>query len=375
MAVDSKTIRVFHLIKGFGRGGAETLLEQSLRYVHGNRFHYGFGYFLPWKNALVPSMESAGAEVYCFNRKNAASIFLSVPALSKFLRQWNADLLHCHLPLAGIVGRLAARADSLPVVYTEHNVLERYHSWTRRANLLTWNLQKHVIAVSHEVSSSIGLHAGKSVPVTVVQNGIPVDLFSPTGFDRARIRNQWGIPDQSPLIGTVAVFRAQKDLHTWLEAARILNRLHPDTHYMIVGDGQLREEIHDFARLLNLNEVVHFTGLQENVAPYYSAMDIYMSSSIFEGLPLTILEAMAMRLPVVATSVGGIPEVVNEGETGFLVAPRSPQPLADKLSILLDQPDLRKQMGDKARTVAEERFSMERMVRHLEEIYIEVLGG
>jgi glycosyltransferase involved in cell wall biosynthesis len=367
-------IRIFHLIKGLGRGGAETLLNEGFSFIDHERFLCTYGYFLPWKNALVSSLQNKGAEVICFNRKNALGMMMSVPAIAKLLHEKKVDMVHCHLPLAGIAGRLAARFSRIPVIYTEHNVMERYHPWTRRANLWSWKLQKAVVAVSEEVKSSILAHAGNSVPVTVVPNGIPVDSFSSAPNDRADSRERSAIPAKAPVIGTVAVFRKQKDLPTWLRAARLIRDRYPDTHFLIVGDGPLKADAESIARSLRLDNVVHFPGIQENVKPYYAAMDIYMNSSIFEGLPLSLLEAMAMKLPVVATEVGGMPEVIINGKTGFLVPPHSPEALAKQICLLLSNEEMRHQFGQEGRFLVEERFSMKRMVRQLEDLYLEFLN-
>ena len=368
-----KTYRIFHLIKSLGRGGAEVLLGEGLGYADRSRFQYGYGYFLPWKNALVPSLEKGGASVVCFNRRHFPSMLISTRRVAQFLKEWGADLIHCHLPLAGVIGRLAARSASIPVVYTEHNVMERYHPWTRRLNLMTWKMQDQVVAVSREVGDSIRSHAGTSVPVLVVQNGVPVDSFVPSMEQRASIRRELAIPEESPVVGMVAVFRPQKDLKRWLESARLIRNAFPSAHFLMVGDGPLMKEVRATAEDLRLADVTHFVGLQPEIRPYLSAMDAYMSSSLFEGLPLSLLEAMAMKLPVVATSVGGVPEVIVDGRTGYIVPPGSPEMLAEKICLLLSNEQMRHDFGLAGRSVIEERFSMNRMVQQLEDLYVSLI--
>jgi Glycosyltransferase len=365
--------RIFHLIKSLGRGGAETLLSNGLQYANHERFEYGYGYFLPWKNAIVPSLQQEGAEVICFNSRRVPTILLSVPAVARFLKHWKADLLHCHLPVAGVVGRLAARLSGIPVVYTEHSVMEQYHPWTRRMNLLTWKMQDYVIAVSKQVSASIAANAGSRVPVQVVQNGIPVDRFIRSPEDAKRIRVELNIPENAVVVGTVAVFRPVKDLNGWLKAARIIKDQHKNAHFLMVGDGPLFKVIRSTATELGLDDAVHFVGLQQNVSPYFSAMDVYASSSQLEGLPLSLLEAMAMNLPVVATAVGGIPEAVKDDKTGFLVSPGDPAALAGKICILISNDRLRQEFGQAGRARIEESFSMKRMIEDLEQIYSTIL--
>jgi len=367
------TFRIFHLIKGLGRGGAETLLSEGLSFADRDRFTYGYGYFLPWKNALLHSIREKGAEVTCFECRHPAAILMSVPRLVKLFRERHIDLVHCHLPLAGVVGRLAARFCGIPVVYTEHNVMERYHPWTRRLNLWTWRQQRCVVAVSEDVKLSIEAHAGNSVPVTVVQNGIAVSSFQTSIQEGSDVRKNYSIPPEVPIVGTVAVLRKQKDFSTWLQAARLIRDRHPDAHFLIVGDGPVKNEMQLEAQTLGLSGSVHFTGIQEKVMPYLSAMDLYMNSSIFEGLPLALLEAMAMKLPVVATSVGGMPEVIQDQRTGFLVPCRAPEALAQRVSSLLSDKEMRIKFGLAGRMVVEERFSMERMMRRLEDLYLQIL--
>ncbi len=366
-------IRVFHLIKGLGRGGAEMLLAQGLRFADRGRFTYGYGYFLPWKDAMVSSLEEQGAEVTCFRARHNIEVLLSARNVAAHLKGWNADLLHCHMPMAGAVGRVAGKLAGVPVVYTEHNKMERFHPLTRWLNLATWSLQEKVIAVSADVASSIRSYADSRVPLEVVLNGVDVQHFSRERVDPAAVREQWRIPAAAPVIGTVAVFRVQKQLQDWLQAAKLLLERHPDAHFLLVGDGPQREELVALARSLGLETRVHFPGLQPEVRPYLAAMDIYMMSSIFEGLPVAMLEAMAMRCTVVATSVGGIPEVIRASENGFLVEPERPDLLVQVADALLSSPEVMRRVGAVGRRTVEERFGMHRMARELENLYFEVL--
>jgi len=366
-------MRVLHLIKGLGLGGAENLLLAAARHRGDGGVLYEVGYFLPWKNALVEPIRSAGAPVTCFPARTGAGVVLRAPAVASHLRSREIDLVHCHLPLAGVAGRLAGRLAHVPVVYTEHNVMERYHPLTRLANLWTWRLQEQVVAVSAEVAGSIARHAGSAVPVRVVTNGVPVDRLRPDPEAGAAVRGRLGIPAGAPVVGQVAVFRRQKRLDLWLRAAEAVRRRHPDARFLLVGDGPLRSEVETLARGPALEGAVHLPGLQEEVGPYLAAMDVLMVSSEFEGLPLVVLEAMAMEVPVAATAVGGIPEAVADGETGRLVPAGDAGALAAAVAGLLADAELRRALGRAARRRVAERFSTERMVVELETLYREVL--
>ena len=370
-----RRIRVFHLIKGLGRGGAELLLLQALRCGDRARFQYGFGYFLPWKDAVVAELEAEGGEVTCFHAGGNLAILRSTRRVARHLEAWGADLLHCHLPLAGVVGRRAGRRAGVGVVYTEHNTQERYRFLTRTLNALTWRRQDHVIAVSEGVAASIAARMGSAVPVTVVPNGIDVERFRPQPEEREAMRRRLGIEPGAPVVGTVAVFRVQKALHDWLAAARLVLQRRPDARFLLVGDGPLRAELEAAASAEGLSGSVRFAGLQDDVRPFLAAMDAYLMTSIFEGLPVALLEAMAMERPVVVTPVGGIPEVVRPDENGVLVPAGSPERAAEAVLALLADPERAARLARSARRTIAEGFGARAMVRRVEAIYEEVLSG
>lgn len=370
----TRPLRVLHVIKGLGRGGAERLLVDGYAAADPGRVTLSYGYFLPWKDAFVPELRGLGAEVTCYEAPTAAAILGAAATLARHVRRWRADLVHAHLPLAGVAARLAGALCRVPVVYTEHNLQERYHPLTRRANLATWRLQAHALAVSAEVAASAERHAGRRVPLQVVTNGVPLERFAPRPVEGAAVRARLGIAPEAPVVGTVVVFRPQKRLDLWLEAASAIRRELPSARFLIVGDGPARAELERRRRDLDLTDTVHLVGLQEDVRPYLAAMDVYLMSSDFEGLPIALLEAMAMGLPPVVTSVGGVPEVVST-DCGLLVGPGDPLALARATLGLLRDPGPRESLGRAARRRVEERFGTSRMQAELCEVYERVAAG
>jgi glycosyltransferase involved in cell wall biosynthesis len=368
----AEPLRVFHLIKSLGRGGAEVLLLEGLRLADRKHFHYGYGYFLPWKDAMVASLAEQGGDVRCFTAKNNVAILLSAQRVAQHLRNWRADVLHCHLPIAGAVGRLAGRLAGVPVVYTEHNTLERYHRLTRRLNLSTWRWQNRVIAVSANVASSLRRRAVPGVRVQVVPNGVDVEHFDRAWVDGASVRAKLGIPAKVPVVGTVAVFREQKRLADWLEAARLIRQRQSDAHFLLVGDGPERERLRARALELHIDDVTHFAGAQSDVRPFLAATDVFLISSLFEGLPVALLEAMSMQCGIVSTAVGGIPEVVRHRSNGLLVDAGHPMLLAEAAVQMIRSPALRADYARAARQTVIDGFSLQRMTRQLERTYVEV---
>jgi glycosyltransferase involved in cell wall biosynthesis len=367
------SIHVCHLIKGLGRGGAEGLLPQLVR-AGGGEVGYSVGYFLPWKDALAGDVEAAGARVRCFGARSNAALLASVPRVARWLREEGADLVHAHLPLAGVAARLAGRLAGVPVVYTEHNLQERYHPWTRRANRWTWRLQERAVAVSDEVAASIRRHLGTRVPVVVVRNGIEVGRPAPPPERLAELRRRLDLPAGAPVVGTVAVLRLQKRLDLWLEAARRVLAARPETRFLVVGDGPLRGGLEAEAARLGIAPAVRFAGLQEDVPSFLALLDLFLMSSEFEGLPLALLEAMAAGVAVVATAVGGIPEVLGRDGAGVLVPFGDPAALADAVLALLADPPRRERLAAAGRRRVEAGFGIGRMARELGSVYREVVA-
>jgi L-malate glycosyltransferase len=369
-----KPIRVFHLIKSLGRGGAETLLVETLRSAERDAFTYGYGYLVPWKRALVDELRCAGSEVTCLATGRKVSLAFSAPRIARHVRSWGADILHCHLPVAGTLGRLAGLLAGVPVVYTEHSRMENYRPLTRRTALATWRLQRRVVAVSGAVAESIGRYTNSSVPVTVIRNGVDKCRFTRPGATDS-VRRELGIPCDALVIGTVAGFRHAKRLDLWLEAAAAIRSAHPNVRFVLVGDGPLREEVMGNVQRLSLGDVTIFPGLLTEVRPWLACFDVFMMSSAVEGLPVALLEAMAMENAVLSTAVGGIPELVDHGRTGILVESGSAPALASAASELLHAPELRRAMGAAARQHVIEHFSIERMTRDIERVYAEVIAA
>jgi L-malate glycosyltransferase len=341
---------VLHLIKSLGRGGAETLLPEGLRFAERDRFGFSYGYFLPWKDALVPALREQDAQVTCFGGRNNVAILLTARRVAAHVKRHRIALIHCHLPIAGAVGRLAGRLAGVPVVYTEHNKQERYNPITRHLNRLTWGMQAQAIAVSADVAESIRAHIDSTVPLDVVLNGVDVERFRRVAADGAEIRQRYRIPPDAPVISTVAVFRVQKRLEDWVRAARVIRDRHPGARFFLVGDGPLRKEVEEAVTAHGMTDVIHLPGLQEDVRPYLSATDVYLMSSIFEGLPIALLEAMSMGCAPVCTAVGGIPEAIRSGVNGILSPPEQPLELGSAVADLLDEPERVRALGDRARS-------------------------
>jgi glycosyltransferase involved in cell wall biosynthesis len=261
-------------------------------------------------------------------------------------------------------------------VYTEHNLIERYHPATRLAARATWRLQSHVIAVSGEVGASVTRNLGAHIPLSIVANGVPLDRFTPRADAGGSAKAELGIEREAPVVGTVAVFLKKKRLDLWLDVARQLREALPQTKFLLVGDGPLRHEVEAKARELGLANHLLMPGLQRDVRPYLAAMDAYLMSSDFEGLPIALLEAMASGLTAVVPGVGGIAEVVEHERSGF-IAPRGDTAalLRHVRQVLEASDEQRARWGAAARDQIAQGFSNTRMMREIERVYTDVARG
>jgi glycosyltransferase involved in cell wall biosynthesis len=365
--------RILHLIKGLGRGGAEQLLKSAARYLDRDRFDFEIAYVLAYKDALVSELEEAGMKVHCLHGGSSPGW---LPRLRRLVLERHIDLVHSHSPLVAACARAALLGTGVGRVYTEHNVWECYHPATYWANLLTFPRSQHVFAVSDHVRDSIRyplpLRFLRMPPVESLYHGL--DPEAVTGWQTSDgVRAELGIPEDAPVFGAVANFREKKGHKYLIEATALVLREIPEARLVLVGQGPLEGELRRQVREMNLDGAVIFTGQRGDAPRVAASFDVFALGSVHEGLAIALIEAMAMGVPAVVTSAGGLPEVVQHGKQGFIVEPREPRQLADSIVSLLTNPALRREMGEQARKRAA-AFDIRTAVRRVEEVYAELLG-
>lgn len=366
--------RVLWLIKGLGLGGAERLLALAAPHLNRRDFSYEVAYLLPWKTALVRTLEEGGVPTVCLN--HAAPFDPRIVArLIRFLRERQIDLLHLHLPYSGVVGRVAGRLAGVKgVIYTEHNLQERYHPLTRLANQLTLPLCHHTIAVSDEVAHSLRRSLfTRRAAVSVILNGIDVEAVQSAAATSSEVRRELGIAPDRLLVGVVIGFRPQKRPDLWVRAARMIADQEPRATFVLVGDGPSLAPTRALAAEVGLDGRAIFTGLRPDAPRLIAAFDLFMLSSMYEGLPVAVLEAMALGRPIVATRVGGLPGVIEHERSGLLVGAGDPAALAAEAVRVLADPALRQSLGTAAQQRVAQEFGIVPMVRATEALYRQVL--
>jgi glycosyltransferase involved in cell wall biosynthesis len=292
------------------------------------------------------------------------------------LRRVRPAILHASLFHANLCGRLLGRLSGVPIVITWRHSVEIGGQWRERINRWTARLDDRAVAVCELVRQAEIVRGGAPAGrVVTVYNGVDVDRFSakePQVVER--VRRALGIPVDALLLGTVGRHSPEKDLANLL-AAMVAVRDHVPTAWLVlVGGGELRGQLETQVRSLGLSDAVVFAGVRDDVPEILAALDLFVLPSRWEGLPLAVLEAMAARLPVVATAVGGVPEVVVDGLTGLLVPPGDPPALAGALLSLARDAGRRRAMGQAGYERVREHFAMAQMARAMERLYEELLA-
>ena len=363
-------VRVLWVIKGLGPGGAETLLAAAAAAHDRTRFHIECAYVLPYKDHLVGALEATGVTTHCVSNRPADPRWPL--ALAGLIRHGNWDVVHVHSPLPGSVARLAARTmrgKRPKVVTTEHNAWGTFGRPTRWLNRVTSRWDDAVVAVSDEARQSMrGRVAKRAATLT---HGIDVANARSFAGQRQAVRTELGIGPDEFVIGTVANFRVQKDYPNLLRAARALIDRQVAARFVIVGQGPLEAETRALADELGLADRIVFTGFRPDAVRVMSSFDVFTLASSWEGLPVALMEALALGLPVVATEVGGISEAMHDQVDALLVPPSDAGALADAWQVLADDPNQRRRLADAAWARADE-FGVARTQDAIQQIYAEL---
>ena len=363
-------IRVLWLAKGLGPGGMERLLEMHARVGDRDAFTYSAAYLVERPNSVVPSLEALG--VPCTHLVGAHDLDPRwARQLRDLVRRDGIDVVHVHSPMVASVTRPALRLMRRRpgLVYTEHNSWDCYSAPTRLANALTYVLDDAQLAVSAPAATSAPAFLRRGIEN--LTHGIDLDAVAAHAVERERVRAELGIEPGTTVIITVAHLRKEKGYDVLLDAAhRVLER-RSDVVFVTVGQGPEHDDLIARHEQLGLGDRFRFLGFRSDVPDLLAAADVCCFSSRHEGLPVALMEASAMSLPTVATRVGGLPDVIEDDGSGLLVDPDDPAQLAAALMALVDDPQRRRRLGERARELAA-RFDACAAVARLESVYREV---
>lgn len=364
--------RIVQLIASLDRGGAERVVVDLALGFDRDRYQTTVIY-LQGTGELGAELTTAGINVVRLPDRGKLNPG-TCRALYGWLRRERPDVLHCHIPRPAFWGLIAARAAGVPVrVYTEHSA-QNYPLILGSLYPAIVRLATDLVCVSDAAQTTLRRHypavGGKTV---TIRNGIRLARVSDCR-DRCAVRTELGLGPDEPVLCHVANAFPVKAQHDLLNAFALARRLIPSARLLMVGDGPLRQELMELSRQLGLAEQVLFLGRRSDVADLLAASDLFVLSSVAEGLPVTIIEAMAAGLPVIATNVGGCAEIVQDQITGRIVPPRSPAQLAEAIAETLSDSRRATEMGRAGRSRAADNFAAEACVRAHEALYEEALA-
>jgi glycosyltransferase involved in cell wall biosynthesis len=302
--------------------------------------------------------------------------------LYRLIRRERPHIVHTHTAKAGFVGRLAARLARVPVVvHTFHgHILHGYYSprktqLLRRMERILARMTDRIIAVSEQVKHDLVTYSvAPAETILVVPLGLELEPFLDGSQSRGTFRRELNLKEGERLVGIVGRLFPIKNHRLFLDAAALMARQELAAHFVVVGDGALRLEMEQYAQALDIADRVIFTGWRHDLPRIYADLDVLAVTSNNEGTPVSAIEAMAAGCPVVATQVGGLPDLIDDGETGYLVPPGDAQAVSAAMLRLLREPEVARHMGQTARTLVQERFAAQRLVNDMARLYPELLG-
>lgn len=369
----NKKIKIFYLITELERGGAETLLLDLCLHMPKDKFDVSIGY-LRGQGLLADEFRNNGIPVESFKLSSRLDL-IGLLKIVRFLREHKFDIMHTHLIDADIYGFLAAKFAGVKVIVsTKHNP-DDFRKTQSPAILLDSFIANHthkIIAVSCAVRDFlIKYQKIKPEKIEVIYNGIDIEKFTPKK-EKQQAKIALNLKPENFIIGCIARFNAQKGHKYLIEAIpNIIANIH-DVHFIFAGIGPLSDTIRKQAEMLKILDKITFLGLRTDIAAILNAMDIFVLPSLWEGLGIVLLEAQAAGVPVVASKVDGIMEVVQDNKTGVLVLPEDSEQIAQAIISLIKHPDMAKSYGMTGRQYVTQNFSIEQMTKKIESLYLNI---
>jgi glycosyltransferase involved in cell wall biosynthesis len=364
----NRRLRVLYVVGNFVAGGAERHLLELWQRLDRDRFEIEIAVFRR-EGQFTREVETLGLPIHDLGM--GATIYTpsgwrGFARLVHRVMSFRPDVIHGYLFGPNLFAALAGRWGRVPVVVVSKRNLDAFETPRQiAAQRLAHRLATHVVAVSDAVAETAVALGARRDRVTVIPNGVDVERFAAARPDPI-VRGENG----TPVVGSVGCLAARKDYPNLFEALAVLDRRGRRFRAVVVGEGKERDALEQQVLRLGLADRVRFLGERSDVERLLPGMDVFVLASREEGIPNALLEAMAAARPAVATAVGGTPEVMEDGRTGWLVPPGDPQALAEALEAALGDPAEAARRGAAAQHVARERLSIQAMVERHQAFYL-----
>jgi glycosyltransferase involved in cell wall biosynthesis len=372
-------VRVLHLIDSGGLYGAESVVLNLSTGLTRKDHHSVIGCF-SYKGKNKPDIaakaQSLGLETVVFELKNKHDFF-SLPKMATYCKKNNIGLIHSHGYKPSLLCLALKLFYGIPYVVTCHlwfvrNTRLRIYVFLEKISML---FASRVIGVSEEITGQLKKAGINSSKLKTILNGIDVEA-TPTAkpYDEVRLRAELGLRNDSFIFGSLGRLTEQKDYGTFLRAAAELLNNRQDPEFIIAGNGELQADLTALSQKLGIEDRFHFLGFRDDKKTLLKLIDVFVLSSLDEGLPIAMLEAMAMSLPVIVTKVGGIPKVIQNGENGILIEKENSVQLAEAMLLLINDDHMRESLGNSAFSTVRDKYSNDRMTAEYIEEYQKAHG-
>ncbi len=362
-------MKVLHLISSGGMYGAEAVILSLSRTFNQIGESCSLGVFQNSPNT-VPELHQVALQQGLDSHLIACQGQLDrqVPArLRDLARRTGADVIHAHGYKADVYAWLAFRKSRIPLLATCHNWIDNDVALSIYGALDRRVLRQYakVVAVSEAIRSRLLDSGVAERKVAIIRNGVDLQAFETA----SPVLVSSIAPDGAPIVGLIGRLSIEKGIDLFIQAAAIVLRSFPSARFVVVGDGPDRQQLQELIQRQSLSERFTLLGKRNDMPGIYASLTIIVSASRLEGLPMALLEGMASRLPVIATSVGAVPTIIRDGATGLLVPPEDVDALASAINNLLGDPQQRHRLGAAARQLVEDEFSARRMTSDYLNLY------
>ncbi|HBI02822.1 MAG TPA: polysaccharide pyruvyl transferase CsaB [Paenibacillaceae bacterium] len=358
-----KKMKVIHVIGGGEFGGAEQHILELLDIIKTKSTEPKVICF--YQEAFAQELKKREIPVFVVDRFGKADI-RTIKQLRTIFKQEHPAIIHTHGVRANFLGRLAAHNLGIPIITTIHSVLRYdypsplHYFIASRMEFFTRKWNQHYIAISQSIKQILLNEGIKSDKISLIHHGINMDAFHILE-EQSKIRQTLGLPEHAFVVGTVSRLVPIKGLNDLIEALAIISEKIPNLHWLAVGDGPEREVLEQLARSKGIEENVHFIGFRKDVPRCLKALDVYVSTSYSEGFGLSVIEAMAAKVPVISTPVGGISDFLIDRVNGLAVPSNRPDEIARSIMYLYENPQLRNKLIEAAYELVSERFTLNNM--------------
>lgn len=370
-----RKIKILHITQS--NCGIEEYLKMYFKYMDNER--YEFELICPQYEDMVRNITLLGVKVYIVDMKREISIYNDIKSfikICKYIKMYKPDIIHAHSSKAGVLGRFAAYINKIPCIYTAHgwsfgmNISKLKKKFYASIERYCAKFTYKIINISeYEQKLALSYKIAPLEKLPIIYNGIDINRYETTAINKIEVLRELNIPEDSFIIGMVARLTKAKSPETFIKVAKIVSVKIPNSYFILVGDGELRQQVEEQIVNNNLQDKFLITGWTYEVEKYISLFDIALLTSKWEGFGLAITEYLAAGVPVIASNVGGITNIILDGYNGYLIEPDNINGFSEKILLVHDNFNIRDLIVNNGRLTVKTKFDINRVVSEHKIIY------